>query len=241
MSFIAVAVGGSAAAGLAGAGIQAYSANKAADAQKDAAAQANALQERQFNQIRSDFSPYRKAGATALSQMANPDFQRDFTMSDYQADPGYEFRMKEAQKALERSAASRGGLQSGRTLKELTRYGQDYASNEYQNAYNRFNADRDRRYGRLSDLARMGQSSAAQSAAAGQSYANQAGQNIIGAGNAAAAGQIATGNAIAGGLSGAGNLGLQGANMYQQGKWMDQWLSNQGPQLTFGTPTITGG
>lgn len=165
-------------------------ANQAADAQAAAAGQANATQRYIFDQQRKDTQPWRDAGRTALGQMQDVDFlERDFTMDDFQADPGYNFRMQEAQKAIERSAAARGGLQSGRTLKELARYSQDYASNEFSNAYNRFNMDRDRRFNRLGALAGVGQTATQQMAQAGQNYANQAGANMIGAANARAAAQ----------------------------------------------------
>jgi hypothetical protein len=60
-----------------------------------------------------------------------------FTAENFQADPGYGFRLSEGLKALERSAAARGGLLSGGTGKALTRFGQDMASQEFQNAYGR--------------------------------------------------------------------------------------------------------
>ena len=67
---------------------------------------------------------------------------RNFGAGDFQADPGYAFRLSEGMKALDRTAASRGGLLSGATLKEAQRYGSDLASQEYGNAYNRFQANR---------------------------------------------------------------------------------------------------
>lgn len=67
---------------------------------------------------------------------------RNFGASDFQADPGYAFRLSEGMKALDRTAASRGGLLSGATLKGAQRYGSDLASQEYGNAYNRFQANR---------------------------------------------------------------------------------------------------
>jgi hypothetical protein len=57
-------------------------------------------------------------------------------------DPGYQFRLKEGMQGLERSAAARGGLLSGGTLKGIQRYGQDMASQEYQNAFNRYQTSR---------------------------------------------------------------------------------------------------
>lgn len=226
LTSIALGLGaaGSIASGIAGAD----AASDAADAQLKASREANALQERMFNRQRKDQEPWRQAGARALSGLENADFQRDFSMSDFQREPGYEFRMAEGQKALERSAAARGGLQSGGTLKALTRYGQDFASNEYQNAYNRFNADRDRRFGRLSSIAGLGQTANTQIGAAGQNYANQVGANTMGAANAAGAAGIAGANAWGGALSGLGRAGMDYAAMNQQQNWMDRWLKKQG-------------
>jgi hypothetical protein len=51
--------------------------------------------------------------------------------------PGYQFRLQEGQKALERSASSRGTLLTTGTLKDLTQYGQDMATQEYDKVYNR--------------------------------------------------------------------------------------------------------
>jgi hypothetical protein len=67
---------------------------------------------------------------------------KNFGTADFQTDPGYAFRLSEGMKALDRTAASRGGLLSGATLKGAQRYGSDLASQEYGNAYNRFQANR---------------------------------------------------------------------------------------------------
>lgn len=205
MSFVAVAIGGSAALGFGGAMMQSGAARDAARMQQDAANRATEMQWRMFQQQRDDQEPWRRAGVGALTDLGNPDFQRDFTAADFQKDPGYDFRMQQGQQALERSAAARGGLMGGGGLKALSRYGQDYASNEYGNAYNRFNADRDRRFGRLSSIAGIGQTANNQVGAAGQNYANQAGQNMMGAANAAGASGIASANAWGGAMSNAGN------------------------------------
>lgn len=149
--------------------------DQAVGAQTGAARDANAVQLQMYNQTRDDFTPYRDTGGQALSSLANNDF-----MNNWQEDPGYQFRMQEGMKAIQNSASAKGGLNSGATLKALTRYGQDYASNEYQNAYAR-------QYNRLSQLAGMGQASAGQMAASGQNYAAAYGQNVTGAANAQAA------------------------------------------------------
>ncbi len=169
-------------------------ADRATRAQQTATNSANDMQRYMFEQQRADQEPWRQTGTTALKDLAGGDFQRDFTMADFEADPGYQFRMAEGAKALERSAAARGGLNSGATLKALTKYGQDFASNEYNNAYNRFNADRDRRFNRLSSLAGLGQTANTQVGQAGQNYANNVSNNTLNMGNAQAAGAINQGN-----------------------------------------------
>jgi len=163
----------------------------ALDAQVGAADQSARVQKEMYNQTRADLQPFRQVGEATLSQLASPDFQRDFTMSDFQKDPGYAFRMAEGQKAIERSAAARGGLNSGATLKSLARYSQGLASEEFNNAYNRFNSDRDRRFNRLSSLANMGQSSAAGQASAATNLGASLSDLYTGMGNARAASEMA--------------------------------------------------
>lgn len=217
MSFIAAAVVGGAAT-LGGAAIGAVGANSAAKTQADAATQASQLQQKMFEEQRADAQPWRQAGAQALSQLQDPSLMRSFSMSDFQQDPGYQFRMDEGQKALERSAAARGGLQSGAFDKALSQYGQNFASNEYQNAYNRFNNDQANRFNRLSSIAGVGQTANAQIGQAGMQTAGQIGQNMMGAANASGAAQIAGANAIGQGLSGLGKIGQNYATM----SWLNQ-------------------
>jgi len=123
-------------------------------------------------------------------------FNKDFSMADFEKDPGYAFRLAEGQKALERSAAARGGRNSGGTMKALQAHGQGMASEEYANAFNRYNANRDSRYNRLANLAGMGQVATQQVGQAGQNYANQYSNNLMGGANARAAGSIAGTNAF---------------------------------------------
>ena len=53
------------------------------------------------------------------------------------ADPGYQFRLDQGTGALQNSAAAQGVLNTGGTLQDLINYGQNAASQEYGNAYNR--------------------------------------------------------------------------------------------------------
>ncbi|NJM09341.1 MAG: tail fiber domain-containing protein [Bdellovibrionaceae bacterium] len=173
------------------------SGDRAIRSQREAAAQANALQLQMYNQTRADQEPWRQAGMGALTQMQDPGFQRDFSMSDYQQDPGFQFRMSEGMKAIQGSAAAKGSLNSGATLKGLMRYGQGVASEEYQNAYNRFNTNQTNRFNRLSTLAGTGQTATNQVQAANQNYGGTMNENLLGMGNAEASRFINQGNRMA--------------------------------------------
>lgn len=184
----------------------------AGDAAKDAgktqaaaAAAAIAEQRRQYDLNRADLAPYREAGSTAIGQLSagtadGADFNRDFTMADFTKDPGYQFRMDEGTHALEGSAAARGGLLSGRAGKELERYGQDYASGEYSNAYNRFNADRTTRFNRLAGVAGIGQTATNTGIQSDNNNTNSIADLTLERANAQAAGRIGEGNAYRQGL-----------------------------------------
>lgn len=59
------------------------------------------------------------------------------TKESIYADPSYQFRLGQGQQALEQSAAGRGILRTGGTLKDLVNYGQNAASQEYSNIFDR--------------------------------------------------------------------------------------------------------
>ncbi len=192
-----------------GAAIGSDASRHASNTQADAAKYAADTQERMYDKGVALQEPWRQVGMGALSQLsagtgAGGDFMRDFTMADFQKDPGYDFRMQQGQKALEASAAARGGLLSGGSGKNLVDYGQQFASQEYGNAYNRFNADRDRRFGRLSQLAGVGQAVSRDVAQQGNEAGARIGEYQTQAGNAQASGIIGQANAIARGVGSIG-------------------------------------
>jgi hypothetical protein len=124
-------------------------------------------------------------------------------------DPGYQFRLKEGMKALENSASARGNLLSGGTLKGIQRYGQDMASTEYQNAFNRYQAERAGTLNPYQSLAGQGQTTANTIGNLGMNYANQAGEAYQGAANARASGYVGQANALNQGISGISNMYFQ--------------------------------
>lgn len=168
---------------------QAAASDRAAELERQTAREQLDLQRRMYEEGVVRQMPFYFAGTNALSRMQGGEYALPpaFTGKvDLGQDPGYAFRLAEGQKALERSAAARGGLLSGAAGKALTRYGQEMGSQEYQNAYNRaldaYNAQVQRSttgYNRLSSLAGVGQTTSEQLGAAGRGYANAAG-NILG-------------------------------------------------------------
>ena len=156
--------------------------------------------------------PWLEAGRNALAKLGTG-FSGQVNMAQ---DPGYQFRLSEGMKALERSAAARGGLISGGALKAASRYGQDYASNEYQNAYNRALSQ----YNTTAALAGVGQTAANTLGQAGQTMASNVGEAYQNAANARASGYVGGANAL--------NQGLNTYLNYNQNQNMLNALQNRG-------------
>lgn len=212
-----LAAGIGAAGKIAGGAMASSGAKKAATAQEQAARDAQAAQERMFQKQIELQEPFRQAGLTAQQQIMQllgiggdktaagyGSLAQPFGTQQFQQDPGYAFRQSEGMKALERSAAARGGLLSGSTMKGIQRFGQDLASQEYQNAFNRYQVERAARLNPLQSLMGSGQSSAnVLTGAAGQAGQNEA-ANLYGAGQARASGYIGSANALGSALSSIG-------------------------------------
>jgi len=227
---------------LGGALLNKKSSDKAVSAQQQSSDAATAEARREYDitrqdqlnlltQQRADQQPWLDAGHNALTQLASGtgaggQFTKTFTGADLASDPGYQFRLDQGNQAIERSAAARGGLLSGAAAKALTRYSQGVASDEYGNAYNRFNNDQSTQYNRLASLAGVGQAATNQVgqagqnaygtiANAGQNTSNAAQNNLTGAGNARASGYVAGANALTGAIG-------QGVNWYQNNQLLNQ-------------------
>lgn len=197
MGFVGKALGS-----ITGSNQQAKAAKQAANTQAAATREASAYQKEMYDQTRKDLMPYADAGKTSLAQLMGqmgPDgyFNQTYTGQDIYSDPSYQFRLQQGQDAIQSSAAARGGLLSGATLKALQGYGQDMASQEYQNAYNRFNADQTNQYNRLSNLVGIGQNASAQQGNFGAQTAQAIANNTMAGGDARAAGIIGNANAKA--------------------------------------------
>jgi hypothetical protein len=142
---------------------------------------------------------------------------RDFGAGDFEADPGYAFRLQEGVKALERSAAARGTVLSGGTLKELARYNQDFASKEYQNVFGRFQENRRTRFNQLASVAGAGQMTATELGRQGADTATNIGNLIVGGQTAAAAARASGYSALGNVFGNLGNLPLTWMQLSRRG------------------------
>jgi hypothetical protein len=179
----------------------------AANTQADATTNASNIQLQMYEEGRADTAPWREAGEAALNTLVE---KVNAGPGDYTKSPGYDFRTSEGQKAIERSAAAKGGLISGATEKALTKYGQDYATNDYQNYLANY-------YNSLTpyqSLSGVGQTTASQNAVQGNQVASSVGQNTIAAGNAQATGTINQANSTTGAIN-------SGINNYTLWKYLN--------------------
>ena len=252
---------------LGGAALGASASRSAARTQAAAAREGMEAQERMFERQLELQEPFRQGGLEAqnmlMEEIRNPSQYRATAglspaelaaeQFNFEADPGYGFRLSEGLRALERSAAARGGLMSGGTGKALQRYGQNLASQEYGNAFQRFQADRAARaglgsmeYGQfagersarllpLMQTAATGAGStaniASQMANLGNAQAGAAGQ--IGA--AQAAGQMGVANAFSNAIG-------QGTNLYMQNQFLNRLYPSPGytDSTDYLSPTLRG-
>ncbi|HBM1866030.1 DNA transfer protein p32 [Acinetobacter nosocomialis] len=198
---------------------QAKAAQEASNQQYEATKYATDQQKQMFDEVRKDQQPYMQAGYDALKQLMggmgqNGQFMQAYNGQDTYNDPSYKFRLNQGLDAVQGGAAAQGGLLSGATQKALNDYAQNFASQEYQNAYNRYNADQTNQYNRLSNLVGLGQSAAAGVGNAGMQTGQAIANNTMAGANAQAAGTIAAGNKTANNFNNLLGIGTAVAGMF---------------------------
>ena len=184
-------------------------AQSAADTQAAAADRATALQKQMFETTNEQQKPYREAGYSALSDISGmkPYLTHQFNAEDFQQgiDPGYAWRLQQGQQQAQRQANQSGGAISGNALAGLQDYTQGQASQEYGNAFNRYQTQRSNIYNTLASIAGLGQTSIGQTTQAGTQAAANMGQSIMNSGTAQAGGIVGSANAIGGAAQNLGN------------------------------------
>jgi hypothetical protein len=196
-AWVATAVIGT---GLLSAGATIYSADKASQAQTDAANTAAAAATHAFDTTNTNLAPYRQIGNTAADSLTSKlsDLTTPITMdqSTLEKTPGYQFNLTQGLKAAQNSAASRGLGTSGAALKGATTFATGLADNTYQNQFSNANTNQSNAYARLSGLVNTGENAAAGTGTAATTAAGQIGQAATNAGNAQAAAYNQSGSAI---------------------------------------------
>ena len=216
---------------------QADAAKSAANTQADANRYASDLQYKMWQEQQALQKPWLEAGQRALPKLEAQSnaMPAAFTgQVNLGQDPGYAFRLAEGNRALNQSAAQRGGLISGNALKAAQRYGQDMGSQEYGNAYQRaldvYNAGVKREatgYNRLASLAGVGQTTAGDLAGQAGQYGANVGSLATATGAAQANALTSAGNARASAYQGIGSSfgqGLQG--LYNNRNALSNWWNS---------------
>jgi hypothetical protein len=193
MSWIAVAIGGSA---LIGGLTSSMSANK----QSKSADKASQIQMDMFNRTQTNLQPWMQSGQAALGQLnagtaPGGQFMQPFSLDKFHESPGYQFNLQQGQQALDKASAARGNFYAPQTLQDTAKFSQGLASNEFNNAYNMYNQDQGNIFNRLFAMSGSGQNAAANIGGFGTNAANNVASNTIGSGNAQGAGIMGIGNA----------------------------------------------
>lgn len=248
MSFIAAAVitGGAA---LAGGIISSNAAGRAAGKQADAAREANATQKAMYDQTRQDNMPALDARNASLERMRSllgigvdtsaagyGSLGGAINPGDVTKEAGYQFGLNQGLGSLNNQLAARGMRNSGAALKAASRYGNDYATTKYDNAFNREVANRSAQLNPLQSIAGLGQTGASTVANAGGNYANQVGSNQTSLGNAQAANSLAQGNIWGGAVNQLGSA----AKGWITGSQINGFNGNALTGYTYQNPELVG-
>ncbi len=221
-----------------GAGASIYSASKSGKAQKeagqmgyDASTYAANLQHEEWLQTQANMQPWLTAGTGAVNQLSGlmqPGgklYQTTPALDQLQMDPSYNWRMQQGVNALSASGAASGMYGSGNMGTALVDYGQNLASTEYQNAYNRWQNEQTNLYNRLAGISGTGQTTAQQLGQLGANAATSMGNYGITGANYLGAGNVGAANAFAGGITGAENQLMSGLGAYQNYVQNQNWIN----------------
>lgn len=133
-----------------------------------------------------------------------------------QYSPAYKFQMQQGQQGvLNQDAASQGAM-SGASLKDLISFNQNYANTAFNNAFNQYQTQQGNTFQKLSGIAQLGQSAAANTGQQGTALAGQASQSATNVGTAIGGGIASAGNSIGNAYSTSSAIPWILANQNQQ-------------------------
>ncbi len=166
--------------------MQSQATKDAAETAAQGARDAADVQWRMFEETQKNMAPWLESGKNALADL---DALRSGQLDWKTIDPGYAIRLKEGVNALTAAGAAAGNLGSGGFASALDDYGQNLASQEYQNVYNR-----------LAGISGTGQVQSNALGTLGMNTAGNMGNFLTNAANNIAQGQVASSNALYGGI-----------------------------------------
>lgn len=247
MSFIAAAiVGGSA---IVGGVLQSNAAGRASDKQLQGTRESNSTQKAMYDQTREDNMPALDARNASLQRMREllgiggdaaskgyGSLGGGINPGDVQNEAGYQFGLNQGLTAQSNQFGARGMRNSGAAIKAATRYGNDYATTKYDNAFNRIVANRSAQLNPLQSLAGASQTGASTVANAGGNYANTVSGNQTALGNALGANSLAQGNIWGGALNQIGSA----AKGWYSGSQIDGFNGNALTGYTYKNPEAVG-
>jgi hypothetical protein len=204
---------------------------QASQLQLQAQREANELIGEMWQQGRTDYAPFLKAGTKAVNQLSSLTqpggqlFDTTFTYSDLYADPSYKWVKDQGINALTAKSAAAGNYGSGNMGTALLNFGTNLASTEYGNAWNRWLEGNNALYNRLAGIAGTGQTAASGTTALGSNASGSIASNLlntasnigninINAANNIASSQLGQANTWGNTISGLGNLGGNMMNQY---------------------------
>lgn len=186
--------------GLFGGGSQKKAANQAMQAQTAALNRAIDIGNQQFQQTRSDYMPYTKAGTAAINSLSgylglNGADAQQAVIGSLQDSPLYQSLYRNGEEALLQNAAATGGIRGGNTQRGLADFGSDVLANVYQNTISNLN-----------DVSRLGLGATGSVAGFGANNANNAAGLTTQIGQAQANNYLARGRINAQNWQNAGSL-----------------------------------
>ena len=241
MSFIAAAIG--VVGAVAGGAIAAGGAESAAQTQADAARNAQALQQQNFNTIQGNEAPFLGAGQGAASQLnyllgtGTPGASGTASSSTaggygsltqpfnaqafHDQSPQYQFNLQQGAQGVLNQDASSQGADSGAALKDLMSFNQGYANNAYNSAFSNYQTQQNNIFNRLNTIATLGSNAGSNNATGASQFSNGIANSAQNVGTALAGGTVGAANAASGAINNAsawlqaGNYGGGGGGVNQ--------------------------
>ena len=205
MTWVAVAIGGSAVLGYMGAKGQASAAERAASGQAESTRYAADIQKEMFDIQNKQQAPYREAGYGALTRIGEllPGLTKPVSREEIMGLPGYQFAMEQG------TGAARQMMNVGGGGSNVDRAAQKFAIDyTLGNAMPQVIAQRQNIYNTLAGVAGIGQTAQGQVSNLAQNVAGNIGQAAIGGATALGAGQVGAANAMAGAYGNIGNSAM---------------------------------